>query len=679
MALGDVIARLSVHLGLETAAFEKGTKKAETRMSGFEKNMSRASKAVGTAFVGMLGVFAVDQIAAIAKQSLEFASSLGEVATQLGTTTRSLQEYRFAATQTGIEQDEMDKGLAKLARTIGEAAGGNEKAEKMFQRLGISIRDSSGNVRDAGDILPEVANAYTKLGSAAEQSALSAEVFGSKLGQKLNPLLAEGATGIQKFRDEAERMGLVLSDEVIANADAAADQLSTLEQFIKMKFTATVAENSKEIGELASQFMGLISSISSVRSEWRQLQLMMDKFDVWTAGIGTTSLQERISDSASIDRQIGMETGETWQQARWRSRNRAERRQRSKAIQTLSPALWGAGSIVGGPLGGAMKSPDASSIAPWMQRLQGSAKAVGANPFGGGFGQFDPGQGSAGWMRMAQAASDMAERTGWVDTLMTRISMQTGVRMVANFREAAVDAEHISQAAQGIIDRLFPDDARLRKYIDDLAILRLEYGNTAANSAKLAEAEKRLRNEWLLSTPAVEGLSKGFGRYMSAVHDAAQTSEVTAVRVAKSFGDMAQDVSNSLAQLTSSIKGGGFLDILSSVFGFGLQLGKVGAFGKNIQTNLNRVPAYANGTSFARGGLSLVGERGPELVNLPRGASVTPNNKLGGATRVEIVDTTGLFVTRVNGIVQPAALAAARGGAAGAVAQMARSQRRRTA
>lgn len=36
----------------------------------------------------------------------------------------------------------------------------------------------------------------------------------------------------------------------------------------------------------------------------------------------------------------------------------------------------------------------------------------------------------------------------------------------------------------------------------------------------------------------------------------------------------------------------------------------------------------AGGTNFARGGMTLVGERGPELVNLPRGAQVIPNDVL---------------------------------------------------
>lgn len=39
-------------------------------------------------------------------------------------------------------------------------------------------------------------------------------------------------------------------------------------------------------------------------------------------------------------------------------------------------------------------------------------------------------------------------------------------------------------------------------------------------------------------------------------------------------------------------------------------------------------PAFANGTNFAPGGVALVGERGPELVNLPRGSQVIPNNMM---------------------------------------------------
>jgi phage-related protein len=55
-----------------------------------------------------------------------------------------------------------------------------------------------------------------------------------------------------------------------------------------------------------------------------------------------------------------------------------------------------------------------------------------------------------------------------------------------------------------------------------------------------------------------------------------------------------------------------------------------GMGGKTFSLNIAHIPTFAEGTNFAPGGMALVGERGPELVNLPRGSQVTPNNALGG-------------------------------------------------
>lgn len=45
-----------------------------------------------------------------------------------------------------------------------------------------------------------------------------------------------------------------------------------------------------------------------------------------------------------------------------------------------------------------------------------------------------------------------------------------------------------------------------------------------------------------------------------------------------------------------------------------------------------KVPAFANGVRNFSGGLALVGERGPELVTLPRGSDVIPNHALGSGS-----------------------------------------------
>lgn len=47
-----------------------------------------------------------------------------------------------------------------------------------------------------------------------------------------------------------------------------------------------------------------------------------------------------------------------------------------------------------------------------------------------------------------------------------------------------------------------------------------------------------------------------------------------------------------------------------------------------ILTLVSKIPFFAGGTDSAPGGMAVVGERGPEIVNLPRGSQVIPNHKI---------------------------------------------------
>lgn len=48
------------------------------------------------------------------------------------------------------------------------------------------------------------------------------------------------------------------------------------------------------------------------------------------------------------------------------------------------------------------------------------------------------------------------------------------------------------------------------------------------------------------------------------------------------------------------------------------------------------IPGFAGGVQNFSGGLAVVGERGPELVNLPRGSDVIPNNQIGSSSNTTV-------------------------------------------
>ncbi|TVV75545.1 hypothetical protein [Sphingomonas solaris] len=246
----DIVARLKL-------AGEQFSSEFTQRMDRIEKEATTASARVSGAFEKLKGLggitvagLGVAAFAAAAQRALDYASSLGETSQQLGVTTRDLQVYRYAATQVGLGQEEMDKSLAKLTVQLGKASLGAEKPSKAFAALGVEVRDASGHVKTAGQAIPELADAISKIEDPARRAALEVELFG-KTGQKLDTLLAGGSAQISELAANAARLGLVLSDSVIAQADEAADKISEMRQVLDAQFANAIAQNAGALVLLA--------------------------------------------------------------------------------------------------------------------------------------------------------------------------------------------------------------------------------------------------------------------------------------------------------------------------------------------------------------------------------------------------------------------------------------------
>jgi hypothetical protein len=185
-------------------------------------------------------------------------------------------------------------------------------------------------------------------------------------------------------------------------------------------------------------------------------------------------------------------------------------------------------------------------------------------------------------------------------------------------------------------------------------------GGLAGHLDALTRAKDQLREGFRYALgdglyAAIHGGGKGLMQWLAAQFE-------------RSFVDgISKALSNILADAGSSGKGGWLSSIASaaaSVFGIGQN---------------------ANGTTNWRGGLTLVGERGAELLNVPRGSQITPAHALSGLgsgqAKVQLsVSPSRYFDVAVQSAAQPMveqySLAAAEGGATLAETNMA--TRRRT-
>lgn len=257
--------------------------------------------------------------------------------------------------------------------------------------------------------------------------------------------------------------------------------------------------------------------------------------------------------------------------------------------------------------------------------------------------------------------------------------------MVDPARKAArsVSEEMRAMAAetQALLDRLFPEVRRLLDYRREMGLL----DKAGLSADELGEARFRLGREFAgqadkpnYTVVTNQGsIAASTNEAARAVEGLARKSRLATVQIAKSFKDMADDTMAALRRMTDAIKGGGFLDILSAVLGFGLQLGSIGAFGSKIASNINRPRAYARGTSYHPGGWAVVGEEGPELVNLRRGAQVFSNAQssalMAGRGGIAEIVPSPYFDVVVDGRVQRQAPGIASAGAGMAHSQAAKA------
>lgn len=274
----NLVGALKVVLGLDTGSFETGAARAAKRTNALGDDVEKLGRRVGTltkllgaAAIAAVGSQVFQTMSGLVKQGLDYASALGEQAQQLGVTTKELQEYRYAASQAGVEQETMDKSLAKLTLTIGKAAAGAKGPAAAFKELGISLKNADGSLLTAGEAFPKIADGLAKISDPAKRAKIEVELFG-KAGQQLDTMLAGGSASINNLRNAAHELGIVLSDKQIQNADDAADKLGQLKQVLEAQIAGVVADNAKEIAILAEALAQLAAAAVQAAAGWAKLR-----------------------------------------------------------------------------------------------------------------------------------------------------------------------------------------------------------------------------------------------------------------------------------------------------------------------------------------------------------------------------------------------------------------------
>jgi len=189
--------------------------------------------------VSVLSAAAVAAGAAIVKVTIDagkLADGLMTTSAQTGVSTKTLQEWEYAAKFVDTEIGTMTKGLGKVTKAAGEANAKNQDYIELSGGLKVAIKGANGALLSSEDIFYNAIDALGKMENATERDIATQELFGKSF-QEMNPLIKAGSGELKRLGEEAQAAGIILSDEGVKALGAFDDSME------RMTAQATSAKN----------------------------------------------------------------------------------------------------------------------------------------------------------------------------------------------------------------------------------------------------------------------------------------------------------------------------------------------------------------------------------------------------------------------------------------------------
>lgn len=217
LVLSANIDRLKTGLGGGDREIDSFTKRATDKLK-------RVGAAVGAAVAGGVAAVSAGVGAAIAEMD-----RIGDISQRIGVGAEALTALGYAAEQSGAKLGDIETGLTKLSRTMAQAFAGNEKQAQLFDAIGVSITDATGELRSADQVFADIADRFQEYEDGAGEVALAQALMG-KSATALVPLLNEGSEGIAELSDRAAALGVVMSEDAVAGAQQLGDSVNDLKK-----------------------------------------------------------------------------------------------------------------------------------------------------------------------------------------------------------------------------------------------------------------------------------------------------------------------------------------------------------------------------------------------------------------------------------------------------------------
>jgi hypothetical protein len=228
---------------------------ASSQLQQLQKNTTGLGIALGA--IGAGGAATLATIGAITESAASGAHDVELLAEKFGMTTKEVQEFSYAAGQSGIDINDIGTGVKMLQKNLYDAQNGSKAAAENFQNLGLSWADLAKE--SPADQLQTVLKAINEQPAAYDKTGAAVKLMG-RSGANLIPL----ADSIGDLTKTADSLNLVIDKNLVEGASHFQQSLVTLKaevEAIKNKLGDALAT---ALGPFADKLVDLLNNASPV-------------------------------------------------------------------------------------------------------------------------------------------------------------------------------------------------------------------------------------------------------------------------------------------------------------------------------------------------------------------------------------------------------------------------------
>lgn len=252
-------------LDLNTEAFNSELEDASENASLFSTNITSVFEEIKGALATAGIVAAVKSITDGLSEAVDLARSMGDnidkSSRAMSISTDAYQEWSHVLDINGASITDLNRGLMNMRKFMGGGEPSKEFAEAM-DTLGLSTKIANGEISNTEDLLDATMKALADFSDDADQRAnrdyLAQAIFG-RGGTKLNAMFDGTSQDIENLKQQAHDLGLVMSEEEVANAAAYNDSVTNMQASITAFKTMLVSEILPPLTDLTNKVATIVA------------------------------------------------------------------------------------------------------------------------------------------------------------------------------------------------------------------------------------------------------------------------------------------------------------------------------------------------------------------------------------------------------------------------------------